>query len=268
LGVSTTRFENLGEVNNTGVELLLEVAAVAKPDVSLDLGLSAWGNKNRLIELGEGIEPIIFGLGGASQRHQEGYPLGGFWGIPVSYNDANGDGVIQTSEVVATGTDQYLGTPFPTHGGAFTTTLTLFQNFRLFVNLDGRFGHSLFNSTEEFRCGFGICRGLHDPATSLDDQARSIASGVLGNDAGYMEKADFIKLREVSLSYTVPPRIARRLGATGASVTLAGRNLKTWTDYSGLDPEISGGGQSNFNSFDFLSQPAARFWSLRVNLNF
>ena len=268
LGVSTTRFENLGEVSNKGVEVLLEVRPIDMPKVSLDLTLSGWGNKNRLIELGEGIEPIVFGLGGASQRHQEGYPLGGFWGIPVSFNDANGDGVIQTSEVTATGTETFMGTPFPSHGGAFSTTLTVLNRFRLFVNLDGRFGHALFNSTEEFRCGFGICRGLHDPASSLEDQARSIASGVLGNDAGYMEKADFIKLREVSLSYTVPSKIAQRIGASTASITLAGRNLKTWTDYSGFDPEISGGGQANFNSFDFLSQPAVRYWSLRFNLTF
>jgi TonB-linked SusC/RagA family outer membrane protein len=268
LGVSTTQFDNLGEVSNKGVELMLDVTPVDLPNVRWDLTLSGWGNRNRLIELGAGIEPIVFGLGGASQRHEVGYPLGGFWGNPVGFSDVNGDGVIQTAEVTQSPTLSYLGTPFPTHGGALSTTVTLYKRLRLFANVDGRFGHSLFNSTEEFRCGFGICRGLHDPASSLFDQARSIASGPLGNDAGYMEKADFIKLREVSLTYTLPQAWAARMRASGASLTLAARNLATWTDYTGLDPEISGGGQSNFNSFDFLSQPAARFLTLRVNVTF
>jgi TonB-linked SusC/RagA family outer membrane protein len=266
LGGPTTRFENLGEVSNKGVELMLSVTPVNMDNVRLDLTASAWGNKNRLIELGEGIEPIIFGLGGASQRHQEGYPLGGFWGQPVSFNDANGDGVIQTAEVIQDPTTQFLGSVFPTHGGGLSATVTLMKRFTIFANLDGRFGHKLFNSTEEFRCGFGICRGLHDPTSSLWDQARSIAAGPLANDAGFMEDAGFVKLRELSFSYELPERWTSAFGGRSAAITIVGRNLKTWTDYTGFDPEINGGGQANFNTFEFLSQPPVRFWSVRVTL--
>lgn len=267
LGVTQTRFENLGEVSNKGVEITLALSPVESPNVTWDVSVSATGVRNRLIDLGEDIEPIIFGLGGSSQRHEEGYPLGGFWGNPVSFNDANGDGVIQTSEVIQSPTTQYLGTPFPSHWGSLTSTLTLFRRFRLYVNLDGRFGHTLYNSTEEFRCGFGICRGLHDPNASLWDQARSIAAGPLANDAGFMEDASFVKLRELSLTYTLPDRWAQAIRAQSASITIAGRNLKTWTDYTGFDPEISGGGQANFNSFEFLSQAPVRYWTVRVNLS-
>jgi hypothetical protein len=81
-----------------------------------------------------------------------------------------------------------------------------------------------------------------------------------------MEDAGFVKLREMSFSVDLPDEWAQRFGGRSASITLVGRNLATWTDYTGFDPEINGGGQANFNTFDFLSQAPARFWSVRVNL--
>jgi hypothetical protein len=267
-GVSTTQFENLGEVSNKGVEILLTVTPVRRGNLTWDVSVSAWGNKNRLIELGAGISPIVFGLGGASQRHEEGYPLGSFWFVPFTYSDVNNDGIIQTSEVVNGTAANFVGTPFPSHGGALSTTVSLGRRVRVYANFDGRFGHHLFNSTAEFRCGFGICRGLHDPSVSLEEQARSVASGVLGNDVGFVEDASFVKFRELSLTYTVPEQWANRVGAKGLSVTIAGRNLHTWTKYTGFDPEISGGAQANFNQFDFLSQAPVRYVAFRVNATY
>jgi hypothetical protein len=55
----------------------------------------------------------------------------------------------------------------------------------------------------------------------------------------YVEKGDFVKLRELSLSYGIDAGLLRRLGArsaSGATLTIAGRNLRTWTDYTGWDP--------------------------------
>jgi hypothetical protein len=57
-------------------------------------------------------------------------------------------------------------------------------------------------------------------------------------------------------------------GARGASVTIAGRNLKTWTKYSGVDPEVIESSTSNFNQSEFNTQPIPRIYTLRLNLNF
>src|SRR5581483_10234512 len=54
-----------------------------------------------------------------------------------------------------------------------------------------------------------------------------------------IQDAGFFKLREVSISYTLPERLAAALRASAASVTLAGRNLHTWTKYKGLEPEAN-----------------------------
>jgi hypothetical protein len=52
------------------------------------------------------------------------------------------------------------------------------------------------------------------------------------------------------------------------SLTLSGRNLATWTDYTGLDPEVTFAGAANFSQAEFLSQPPVRYYTARVNVNF
>jgi hypothetical protein len=133
--------------------------------------------------------------------------------------------------------------------------------------VDGRFGNKLFNSTEQFRCGVGNCKGRNDPTASLEEQAAAVAN-IKGTQAGFMEDADFVKLRELSLTYDVPSRVSSKIGASTLSVTIAGRNLATWTKYTGLDPELSEAGQNNFTTADFLTQPPVRYWILRANVTF
>ncbi len=268
LGVSDTRFQNLGEVSNKGVELVLTAQILNRPNFGWNVSASAWGNRNRLVELGSGITPIIFGLGGASQRHEEGFPLGGYWGVPYTFDDTDGDGLIDASEVVPGAAAEFQGTPFPTHGGTISTELNFLQHFRLYGLVDGRFGNKLDNSTEGFRCGFGICRGRRDPTASLAQQAAAVANVFYGLETGFFEDAGFVKLREVSLSYTAPPQWASRIGANALSFTLTGRNLATWTDYTGVDPELNTSGQTNFNTADFLTQPPVRYFIARVNVTF
>ncbi len=267
LGVSTDRFANLGEVNNKGVEMTLNAQVLDRPDLSWNVTATAFGNRNRLIDLGKDIQPIIFGLGGASQRHAEGYPLGGYWMVPYSYVDVNNDGVLTTNEVVLGSAPVYLGTPLPTHGGSLSTEVMVKQRVRVFALLDGRFGHSQFNSTEQFRCGFVICRARRDPTTPLADQARAVAN-LRGTQAGYIESAAFVKLREVAVTFLAPEEWASKLNATGMSLTVSGRNLATWTDYTGIDPELNNSGQTNFSTAEFLTQPPVRYFIVRLNLNF
>jgi len=274
LGVSTDQFLNLGQVSNKGVEILLSAQPVNTPRFSWNVTASAWGNRNRLIDLGidpatgKKIKPIIFGLGGASQRHQEGYPLGGYWDFPYTFNDANKDGLIAASEVTVGPAQVFQGTPLPTHGGTVSTEVSFLRHFRLYGLLDGRFGNKLDHSTEEFRCLLGICRGRRDPKAPLADQARAVATVFNGLETGYFEDAGFVKLREVSLTFFAPETWASRLGASALSVTLTGRNLVTWTNYTGVDPELNDAGQSNFNTADFLTQPPVRYFIARVNLTF
>src|SRR3989449_9961563 len=133
---------------------------------------------------------------------------------------------------------------------------------------DGRLGNRLDNSTEQFRCLLGICRGRRDATAPLAEQARAVAAVSYGLETGYFEEASFVKLRELSLTYFAPAAIARHLGASALSVSVTGRNLATWTNYSGIDPELNDAGQSNFNTAEFLTQPPVRYFIARINLTF
>jgi TonB-dependent SusC/RagA subfamily outer membrane receptor len=270
LGVTDTRFENLGQVSNKGVELLLTARVINSPNFGWNLTASAWGNRNRLIHLGQGITPIIFGLGGATQRHEEGYPLAGYWTLSYTYNDANKDGLISPSEMHFASTESYQGDPSPDHGGSLTSEFTFLKHFRLYGLLDARYGNKLDNATESFRCAFTVtCKAVNDPKSPLADQAAAVAFAVFGQETGFFEDASFVKLREVSLTYSAPDQWAHRIGASSLSFTFTGRNLATWTKYKGVDPETNNNTETDdFSTADFLSQPPVRYFIGRVNLTF
>jgi TonB-dependent starch-binding outer membrane protein SusC len=143
---------------------------------------------------------------------------------------------------------------------------------RLNVHVDGKGGHVLNNSTRYFRCAsaFVNCREAFDPTAPLADQARAIAATQTGQDARgtYFEDASFVKLREVALTLMAPRSWAQRMRVEGLSLTVAGRNLRTWTDYSGFDPEVNWAGGANQAVSEFLTQPPVRYFTTRINLNF
>jgi TonB-dependent SusC/RagA subfamily outer membrane receptor len=85
----------------------------------------------------------------------------------------------------------------------------------------------------------------------------------------YVEDGSYAKLRELSVSYQLDPSWLRLRGVTGATLTLAGRNLKTWTKYSGWDPETNAGGQSTLvRGFAFATTPIPRSVTIAAALNF
>ncbi len=269
VGVSETRVENIGELSSQGTEWLLSAQLLQRDQVAWDASLTFTTHSDKVERLREGVEPIIFGLGSNTQRHQPGYSPGGYWAIPYTFADANSDGVIQADEITYADEAAYVGTPFPKREMGLNTNVTLFDWIRIGAQVDYRGGHKLYNSTEEFRCQFGTCRGINDPNAPLWEQARAqalLTGG--GNVYGYMEDADFIRLRELSLTLTAPRSWADRMRARAVSFTIAGQNLGLWTDYSGADPEINGAGQSNYNRFDFLSQPPVRTITGRVQITF
>ena len=278
LGVSTSRFENLGSVSNQGLELTVNARVVDSRNVTWDAIFAGSTIKNRLDELGfdsqgKPLPPVISG----TQRHTVGRPLGAFYDRPIkSFDDANGNGIIELSEIVVGDTAEYRGSPQPTREFSLSQVLTLFRGkLRVLGQLDYKGGMIQQNLTEEFRCNAtgNNCQAMHDPDTPLDLQARAVARRFHGSQTswGYLEDGEFLKLREVAVTYNFPDRWARAMGAERANITVAGRNLHTWTGYTGVDPEVNQSGQAAFNGFgvrDFLTQPQIRTFIVRANLTF
>lgn len=271
LGSATNQFLNLAEVQNSGFEAQLRTQLVSTPSVTWSLDLSGNTNRNEVIELGEDVEPIIFGLGGDAQRHQEGFPAGAYFQRPIlSFEDENGDGIIGGDEVVVGDTSAFLGTPFPRREATIHSTLTLWNRIRISGLMDHRGGHKLQNGTGFFRCAqFFNCESAHVPGADLAEQAGIAAFLTENTRAGFVENASFWKLRELSVTLFAPESWARALGnADRLSLTFIGRNLATITDYRGVDPEIITSAGAQFSTADFLTQPPVRYYQVRLNLGF
>jgi hypothetical protein len=193
-----------------------------------------------------------------------------------TYSDANNDGKISRTEITfpAGGADTavYLGNPLPGREFQFQPAVTLFGGLRVAGLVSYRGKYKVNNSTNRFRCAFSqSCQDVNDPNAPLDLQARAVAASAFSTDAGYIEDGSFTRLRELTFSLAVPQRLlAQAVGrrVTGATFTVAGRNLATWTNYTGLDPEITSSPASTFASSEFLTVPPVRQWIARVNLNF
>jgi hypothetical protein len=269
VGASEFQFFNLGAVKNYGFEAAINTRLIDGESIAWDLALSGSIYDNELVQLGEGVEPIIFGFG--LQRHVEGYPLGGYWARPITgFEDANANGIIEAGEVTVAEEAAYRGRALPNKEASLNSTLMLFGGrVRVGTQFDYRGGHYLDNAIESFRCTPVLnCRGLVDRTAPLEEQARAQAVLNEATEWGYYEPAWFIKLRELSLTFFAPDDWARRFRASRLSVTFAGRNLWTITDYSGVDPEVNAFAQDNFATSDFESQPQVQYWTARLNIGF
>ncbi len=264
------QFRNLGEVMNEGIEYLIDAQVLTGKTVKWDLTLSGSFLRNRLLNLGKQL-PIL--ANGVDQQHREGLPLGGYWARRYTYADANSDGIIAASEVTAEDTLSYVGPSQPTREVALSTGLGLFNGrIQISSQLDYRGGAKLYNLTEDFRCRSSQnCWGLYDIKAPIEEKARVTALRFLGaknSRFGYMEDADYIKWRELSVTYNAPKKWARAFGGDRLGITLSGRNLWTSTKYTGIDPEVNGQGEANFAQRDFLSLPSLRSYNIRLNLGF
>jgi TonB-linked SusC/RagA family outer membrane protein len=151
-----------------------------------------------------------------------------------------------------------------------------FKNFNIYALFDGVQGADIYNFTRQwmYQDGRHGWMGQGDRPASERIASGFYQSGLYDannpNDA-FVEDGSFVKLRELSVSYTFSPDLLNRVGASryisGAKVALIGRNLYTWTDYSGFDPDVTAAGDFNFRS-DGFRYPNFRQISGQIELRF
>ncbi len=252
---------NGGDIVNQGVELELTAEPVRSERATLSVHLGAWGNQNRVLRVTTFLVPVGF-----QQRVFQGYPVGTYYTLAIAgFKDANGDGVLTSKELML-GDLVPSGSPLPTQGATANAALTWRRWLRLSGTLEYRGGGSQVNLTAASRCQVMVCSARSVPGTPLAEQAQALADG-LGLEGRPLD-AGFIKLREVSLTLTAPAPWAARLGASALRLTLAGRNLATWTPYSGLDPEVNAVGQLGVPKMDSFTQPLVRYLTARLDVEY
>ena len=277
LGFPGSRLFNIGETSNSGLELGLNATPVQARAVTWNARLSVSTNRNRLVTFGDPSLTSLTPTGqayGVVQQHREGYPIAGYW-AQLPLRNADGTPQLSPAGAVLLDTATYIGPSAPTHEIGFSNELTLFTNLRLYALVDYKGGHYLFNLKERNRCqaANSNCARVNDPRVT---SPRTAADSLLAKElpvwqnvpSEYIEPADFFKLREVSLTWTAPQSLIRRTGAGSAAVTVAGRNLGLWTDYSGLDPEVNSYGNRSFVRADAYAAPMNRRFTVSVNVTY
>jgi TonB-dependent starch-binding outer membrane protein SusC len=254
-GFAGSTLRNVGELRNSGLELAVIGSPMRTRDFNWDTRFSIATNENLLVSMGEAREFIPVGYRD-SQRHQEGYPLGGYWAA-IPLRDGSGNLLLdQQGRPVLAEEMEYVGTPMPTLEAALTNSFTLFRSLRIHTFLDYKGGHHLFNMTEATSINDGNHRLANDP--ELDAESWLLLRWA-GNGP-FIERADFLKLREVSLRYDVPDRFSQRIGGSNISLSVAALNLAVlWTRYkTGVDPEVSVWGPATFGRAESNSVPMMR----------
>jgi TonB-dependent SusC/RagA subfamily outer membrane receptor len=260
------RWENLGSVRNRGFELLLSADVLRGRVLSAGVTITGSLNENRLLELGEGV--VVSSPTAEGSRQDVGYPLYGQWGRTVeSFADANGNGIIEPSEITLTA-NHFIGPNFPTREVTAAPDLGLFgERLRLSGLVQYRGGFYV-NGPVGFSCYDQWCRAVNDASTPLADQARAVAFTVLNPFGGiYTEPASYLLLRELSANLTLPLGWGRVVGAREARLVLAARNVALlWQQGTAPAPESASISADAITSGDTAGP--STYWLLRIHLNY
>jgi hypothetical protein len=153
-----------------------------------------------------------------------------------------------------------------------------FRGFDLRAFLQYSFGNETFNSMREFSddggCNFdnkfrNVLNGWKEPGDITDEPRASwfCESGANLTSSRWMEDGSYVRLQEVTVGYALPARFARAITLSEARLYVSGRNLKTWTDYEGYNPDVNSNGSSAITSLgtDFYAYPLARTFSIGIS---
>ena len=283
------QFDNVGLLTNRGVELLVRAVPVQVPAVRWTVTGTFTTNRNKITNIPNGLVtfPDGFGLVAAV----EGQPLGTYYG---TYSARNPDGSLlltpaglpQRERGIQGTFDQantpqrgadgqpsgallngVVGNPNPKYIASLINEVSLLKDrLTLRLQFDTQQDFDVFNFTK--RVGTrDIFGGLADYEAELRGEVpKGTSTAAYNTFDKWVEDGSFVKLREASLSFLIKPKA---LGLRDLRLSVAGRNLLVFTDYTGYDPEVNAAGQSNaVRGFDFVEVPIPRSMSVGFNATF
>jgi TonB-linked SusC/RagA family outer membrane protein len=256
--------DNVGELSNKGIELQLNTVNVQRGPFRWTSSVIYSRNRNRIEKLD--VAPFSLGYTNRVQLHQ---PIGVHYMAAFQRDPNTGEILTDAIGPLGTGTanPQIVGNPWPEWTGSFSNELAYGSNWSASFMFDGQFGHELWNQTQRIQDIFGA--GPLFDQLLREEINQATRARIQGIWEAYLEDASFVKLRQVALRYSTNADWLRGIGAGGLQLELLGRNLFTWTDYSGYDPEINMFGLSTVErGTDFAVYPNARIYTLGVRLNY
>lgn len=249
-GQLTRIFNSGGTLRNRGVEIGFRVIPVQTRDVYWVFGTTFSLNRSR-VDLPSNVAPFQTGGFGTS--------LGAFE-IRDGKSATRIVGLVNNGAAVGE-----VGDAYPDFIMGFSNDVE-WRRFRLGMQWDWKQGGDVINLTKLlFDAG-------QNSADRSDGGLSRLVRWASGNTKVYVEDASYLKLRELSLSYDLPPSVVGAMfgaGARYARLTLSGRNLIRITPYDGYDPEVSNfGNQPIFRNIDVAPFPPSRSWFFSIDVGF
>ena len=307
IGIPGTQPFNAGSVKNWGTETMLRLRPLLTSRFDWETTFSYATNDSEVEDLGTldailelrrqttcpgytpgssdpsscaVIDEVNASTAPLSPRHRVGYPIGSLFSKRIVSAELNAAGAAINvlcddgkggSMACGSAPFVFFGRTLPKVEGAWGNTITLFKNVRLYGVVDFKRGHWKVNGSDRFRCVVqDRCRERWYSHEFDPKRVASVKAGTDNLPDSYINDASFTRFRELSLSYTLPASITRMGRFSRATVTVAGRNLHTWTDYTGLDPEanfLGGVRGGNFSVFEQTTLPPLRQWVFGLNLD-
>ncbi|TRX40843.1 SusC/RagA family TonB-linked outer membrane protein [Flavobacterium restrictum] len=282
---ATTINKNIGKIESSGFEFTLNTTNIATENFKWNTSFNITTNNTEVVSLPNNNSDIIttFTINRVGENVSSFY-LQEYAGV----NPINGDALYYKNSKKADGTidrsttNDYseaerviAGNPFPTLMTGLTNTVS-YKGIDLSFTFQGEWGASIYNSAGIYQ---SVAADYFDNQTADQlnrwqkpgditnvPQARLYGGNGTSASTRFLDKADFVRLRNLTIGYTLPSKAVKDLGMTSVRIYGTGVNLLTFTNYTGYDPEArrddTGIGE------EFYSAPPARTIALGVNINF
>lgn len=281
--------ENIGEMQNKGVELMLGVIPVQTKDFTWDVSMNFSKNKNTLNKLTEDLKNIEMNKtnsGNVVVQATVGGGYGDIYGTDWKKNEKGEIVLNSEGKPLASSEKIYLGNAQPKWLGGITNTL-IYKNLSLRFLIDGRFGGEIYAQTNAALDGSGVSErslqyrdggiklnGVIENSGAYTPNDKTItAEQYWGNVSGiaseYIYKQTNVRLREFALSYSLPKNLLHKTFIEGASLSLIGRNLFFfYKELPDFDPESSLGTSNRAMGIASYNLPVPRSIGFNINLKF
>ena len=267
-------WDNIGAMMNRGVEVAVDGDVVRTKDFTWNMSANFSYNKNKLLELYNGVEEYVNSTTGL--KYMVGHPVTEFFlNRYAGVNPANGDALWYTADGEITTefreedkvmTGKAYESPW---AGGFGTTL-MWKGLSLSAQFSWMAKRYVMNNNRFFEESNGIYSTYNQSKRLLYDRWKKPGDitdiprydVVAKLDDRFLENTSFLRLKNLTLAYSLPQSLLRKANFfSAARVYLQGQNLLTWTGFTGLDPEVA----SNIYRAQY---PASRQFTLGVEVSF
>ena len=272
--------DNFGALENRGYEVMLTLVPVQNKDLKWEMTTIYNRNRNKATKIGQALT-LFSTNSGTPIGIVEGQPIGIFYGTYFARN-ADGTFIVNAGNIpqTARGTQtsvlnptenlnnagsvlrRVIGDPNPDYTASLVNEVSYKKwNFR--AQLDAVQGVDVFNA--DFRTRQGVGNGKVAEQEQRGILPRGYISGIYAIEEWRVDDGSFVKLRELSVSYNV----GKLKFINNLSINFSGRNLISWDNYKGYDPEVNSGGQSTLlRGIDFGATPIPRTFSFGIKADF